>query len=64
MNPPQARISTAPIGLYPNELAQRWRCNRMTIYRQIKSGNLKTFRVGGKHLIPFNEIERHEEVAA
>lgn len=43
------------------ELAARWHCGRMTIWRAIREGRLKAFKVGERvYRIALAEVERYE----
>ena len=42
------------------EVASRWRCGTDTVYRAIKAGKLKAFRVGQDYRIKEAEVERYE----
>lgn len=44
----------------PRQLAVRWRWNVESVRRKIRRGELKCIAVGGRILIPVNEIERVE----
>ena len=48
-------VYTAP------ELAKRWKCSTDSVYRLIKSGKLKAFRIGQDYRIRESEIEKYEE---
>jgi excisionase family DNA binding protein len=41
-----------------SELARLLGTHRVTIWRMISRGELKTTRVGGRHLIPTTELRR------
>jgi len=43
-----------------NELAERWKCTPLTVYRMVESGKLKCFRIGQGIRIPQAEVERYE----
>jgi len=42
------------------ELAERWKCIPLTIYRMVESGKLKCFRLGQGIRIPREAVERYE----
>lgn len=44
----------------PAHLAQRWDCCRQTVYNMIHDGQLHSFKVRNRRLIPLSEIERIE----
>lgn len=48
-------ILTAP------ELAERWRCGTDSIYRLVKAGKLKAFKIGQDYRFTMSEVERYEE---
>lgn len=48
-------VLTAP------ELAERWRCGTDSIYRLVKAGKLKAFKIGTDYRFRESEIERYEE---
>jgi len=43
------------------ELAERWRCGTDSIYRMIRSGKLKAFKIGQDYRIKESEVEKYEE---
>lgn len=43
-----------------SEIADRWRCSMDSVYRMIKSGKLKAFRVGQDFRIKEAEVIRYE----
>ena len=43
-----------------DSLAERWMCSRMTIYRLVESGKLKSFKLGQAVRIPREVVERYE----
>ena len=51
-------ILTAP------ELAERWRCGTDSIYRLVKAGKLKAFKIGTDYRIKESEVERYENGGA
>ena len=42
------------------ELASRWRCHRNTIYKMLRDGQLRSFRVRRTHMISSDEVQRVE----
>lgn len=42
------------------ELAERWKCSQMSVYRMVESEKLKCFRVGHAIRIPREAVERYE----
>lgn len=44
----------------PAALAKRWDCCRQTIYNMIDDGQLHSFKVRNRRLIPMGEVERIE----
>ena len=42
-------------------LARRWEVHPQTVYRLLKKGVVRSFRVGGKIRIPIGAIEQHEQ---
>lgn len=42
-------------------LAERWACSRDMIYKLIREGRLKVFRLGSSVRIPYAEVERIEQ---
>ena len=44
----------------PAELAERWNCCLRTVYRMIRSGEVKVFRVGRNYRISETEVLRCE----
>ena len=47
-------VLTAP------ELAERWRCGIDSIYRLVKAGKLKAFKIGQDYRFKVSEVERYE----
>lgn len=45
----------------PKELAERWKCSTDSIYRLVKTGKLKAFRVGQDYRFKESEVEKFEE---
>lgn len=43
------------------EVASRWRCGTDSIYRMIKAGKLKAFKIGSDIRIREAEVIRYEE---
>ena len=43
-----------------NEVAAHWRCDPQLIYRRIRRGHIRAFKVGGLWRIPADEIDRIE----
>ena len=43
-----------------NDLASRWNCNPMSVYRLVESGKIKCFRIGRAIRIAKAEVERYE----
>lgn len=43
-----------------DELAQRWRCRPLTVYRMIESGRLDVFRIGNAIRIARHVVESYE----
>lgn len=39
-----------------DEVAKRWSCSKPTVWRRIKTGQLKTVRIGGMTRIPESEL--------
>jgi excisionase family DNA binding protein len=44
--------------LIVKEVSERLRCDRLAVYKMIKSGKLRAVKVARKWLIPEDEIER------
>lgn len=44
-----------------SEVAARWKCGTDSVYRMIKSGRLKAFRIGQDYRIREAEVERYED---
>jgi excisionase family DNA binding protein len=44
--------------LIVKEVSERLRCDRLAVYKMIKSGKLRAVKVARKWLIPEEEIER------
>ena len=42
------------------DLAQRWNCSQMTIYRMIETNKLKCFKLGRAVRVTLAEVERYE----
>jgi excisionase family DNA binding protein len=45
-----------------NELAARWGCEPQLIYRRIRRGNIRAFKVGALWRIPADEVARIEAI--
>ena len=43
-----------------NELAARWGCDPQLVYRRLRRGHIRAFKVGGLWRIPREEIDRIE----
>jgi excisionase family DNA binding protein len=43
------------------ELAERWKCGTDSIYRMVKSGKLRAFKIGSDIRIREDEILKYEE---
>ncbi|MGA3317137.1 MAG: helix-turn-helix domain-containing protein [Candidatus Korobacteraceae bacterium] len=43
-------------------LAERWEVSKDTVRRKIKSGEIRSVRIGSRVLVPLSEIERVEQV--
>lgn len=49
-----------PEVLTVEEVAERWRCSRATVYNLLASGTLKGFKLGRGVRIPRESVERYE----
>jgi len=43
-----------------DELAERWKCSRLTVYRMLDAGKLRSFKLGQAVRIPRDAVERYE----
>ncbi len=44
----------------PEEIAERWRCSAVTVYRLLNAGKLEGFRVGRGWRIPEESLSAYE----
>lgn len=44
----------------PEELAERWRCSAVTVYRLLNDGRLAGFRVGRAWRVPEEAVRQYE----
>lgn len=42
------------------QVAERWQCGTDSIYRMVKAGKLKAFKVGQDYRIKEEEVEKYE----
>ncbi|MFC7450504.1 helix-turn-helix domain-containing protein [Rhodococcus daqingensis] len=42
------------------DLAARWGCTKVAIYRQVESGRIKALRIGQVIRIPLSAVEEYE----
>ena len=43
-----------------DELTSRWRCHRNTIYKMIRDGQVKAFKIRRDHRVSIEEVQRVE----
>ena len=46
------------------EIAERWRCGTDSVYRLVKAGKLKAFKIGTDYRFKESEVERYENGGA
>ena len=44
----------------PEEIAERWRCSAVTVYRLLNAGKLGGFRVGRGWRVPAESVSAYE----
>ncbi|MBX3159541.1 MAG: helix-turn-helix domain-containing protein [Deltaproteobacteria bacterium] len=53
-------MSNTPPVLSVRDIAARWKCSRQSVLDRIHSGEIKAFKIGRRHLVPIQELERFE----